>query len=58
MAHKYAEYLDNFHRVVQQEKERLAKLPEAEHMIIIPDNDATEQEIEDLLHGELDECDM
>ena len=58
MAHKYAKYLDDFHRTVQREKDRLAKLPEVPHMIIIPDNDATEQEIEALLHGKLDEDDM
>ena len=58
MAHKYAKYLNDFHRTVQREKDRLAKLPEAPHMIIIPDNDATEQEIEALLHGKLDEDDM
>lgn len=58
MAHKYAKYLDNFHRIVQQEKDRLAKLPEAEHMEIVLDNDATEQEVYEYLHGKTDEDDM
>lgn len=58
MAHKYAKYLDNFHRIVQQEKDRLAKLPEAEHMEIVLDNDATEQEVYEYLHGKPDEDNM
>lgn len=51
MAHKYAEYLGNYHKIVQQEKEQLAKLPEAIHTEIVLDNDATEQEVEQFLHG-------
>lgn len=58
MVHKYAEYLDNFHIIVQQEKDRLAKLPEAEHIEIVLDNDATEQEVYEYLHGKPDEDDM
>lgn len=58
MAHRYIKYMEKFAKTVQQEKDRLAKLPKTKHMILIPDNDATEQEIEDLLHGELDEDDM
>lgn len=58
MVHRYAEYLDNFHIIVQQEKDRLAKLPEAERMEITLDNDATEQEVEHFLHGKSDENDM
>ena len=58
MVHKYAEYLDNFHIIVQQEKDRLAKLPEAEHVEIVLDNDATEQEVYEYLHGKPDEDDM
>ena len=44
--------------IVQQEKDRLAKLPEAERMEITLDNDATEQEVEHFLHGKSDENDM
>ena len=58
MAHKYPEYLDNFRIIVQQEKDRLAKLPEAEHVEIVLDNDATEQEVYEYLHGKPDEDDM
>lgn len=58
MAHKYAKYLDNFHRIVQQEKDRLAKLPEAKHMEIVLDNDAIEQEVYEYLHGKPDEDNM
>ena len=58
MVHKYAEYLDNFSLIVQQEKDRLAKLPEAEHVEIVLDNDATEQEVYEYLHGKPDEDDM
>lgn len=58
MAHKYSNYIKNYVKAAQQEEDKLAKLPEAPHTIIIPDNDATEQEIEALLHGELDEDDM
>ena len=58
MVHKYEKYLDNFHIIVQQEKDRLAKLPEAEHMEITLDNDATEQEVEYFLHGKSDEDNM
>lgn len=58
MAHKYAEYLDNFRIIVQQEKDRLAKLPEAEHVEIVLDNDATEQEVYEYLHGKPDEDNM
>ena len=58
MVHKYAEYLDNFRIIVQQEKDRLAKLPEAEHVEIVLDNDATEQEVYEYLHGKLDEDNM
>ena len=58
MVHKYAEYLDNFRIIVQQEKDRLAKLPEAEHVEIVLDNDATEQEVYEYLHGKPDEDDM
>ena len=58
MAHKYAEYLDDFHRTVQRENDRLAKLPEAEHMEIVLDSDATEQEVYEYLHGELVKDDM
>ncbi len=58
MDHKYAKYLDNFRKSVQQEKDRLAKLPEAEHVEIVLDNDATEQEVYEYLHGKLDEDDM
>lgn len=58
MSHKYVEYLDNFRIIVQQEKDRLAKLPEAEHVEIVLDNDATEQEVYEYLHGKLDEDDM
>ena len=58
MVHKYEKYLDNFHIIVQQEKDRLAKLPEAEHMEITLDNDATEQEVYEYLHGKLDEDNM
>ena len=58
MLHKYAEYLGNFHIIVQQEKDRLAKLPEAERMEITLDNDATEQEVYEYLHGKPDEDDM
>lgn len=58
MVHKYAEYLDNFSLIVQQEKDRLAKLPEAEHVEIVLDNDATEQEVYEYLHGKLDEDNM
>jgi len=58
MVHKYEKYLDNFHIIVQQEKDRLAKLPEAEHMEITLDNDATEQEVYEYLHGKPDEDDM
>lgn len=58
MAHKYAEYLDNFRIIVQREKDRLAKLPEAEHVEIVLDNDATEQEVYEYLHGKPDEDNM
>lgn len=58
MSHKYVEYLDNFRIIVQQEKDRLAKLPEAEHVEIVLDNDATEQEVYEYLHGKLDEDNM
>ena len=58
MVHKYEKYLDNFHIIVQQEKDRLANLPEAEHMEITLDNDATEQEVYEYLHGKPDEDDM
>lgn len=58
MSHKYVEYLDNFRIIVQQEKDRLAKLPEAEHIEIVLDNDATEQEVYECLHGKPDEDDM
>lgn len=58
MVHKYAEYLDNFRIIVQQEKDRLAKLPEAEHVEIVLDNDAAEQEVYEYLHGKLDEDNM
>lgn len=58
MAHKYAEYLDNFRIIVQQEKDRLAKLPGAEHVEIVLDNDATEQEVYEYLHGKPDEDNM
>ena len=58
MVHKYAEYLDNFRIIVQQEKDRLAKLPEAEHIEIVLDNDATEQEVYEYLHGKPNEDDM
>lgn len=58
MVHKYEKYLDNFHIIVQQEKDRLAKLPEAEHVEIVLDNDATEQEVYEYLHGKPDEDDM
>lgn len=58
MAHKYAEYLDNFRIIVQQEKDRLAKLPEAEHVEIVLDNDATEQEVYEYLHGKPNEDNM
>lgn len=58
MVNKYAEYLDNFRIIVQQEKDRLAKLPEAEHVEIVLDNDATEQEVEYFLHGKSDEDNM
>ena len=58
MDHKYAEYLDNFRKSVQQEKDRLAKLPEAKHVEIVLDNDATEQEVYEYLHGKPDEDDM
>ena len=58
MSHKYVEYLDNFRIIVQQEKDRLAKLPEAEHVEIVLDNDATEQEVYEYLHGKPDEDNM
>lgn len=58
MAHKYAKYLNDFHRAVQREKDRLAKLPEAEHMEIVLDNDVTEQEVYEYLHGKPDEDNM
>lgn len=51
MAHKYAEYLDGYVKAVRAEKERLSKLPPAQHTEITLDNDATEQEVEQFLHG-------
>lgn len=51
MAHKYAKYLEGHRKAVQQEKEQLAKLPEAKHTEIVLDNDATEQEVAQFLHG-------
>lgn len=58
MAHRYIKYMEKSAKTVQREKDRLAKLSEAKHMIIIPGNDATEQGIKDLLHGGLDINDM
>lgn len=51
MAHKYDKYMDRFQQSVQKEQERLSKLPEAQHTEIILDNDATEQEVAQFLHG-------
>lgn len=51
MAHKYAKYLKGYRKAVQQEKEQLAKLPEAKHTEITLDSDATEQEVAQFLHG-------
>ncbi|MCM1216812.1 MAG: hypothetical protein NC548_20115 [Lachnospiraceae bacterium] len=51
MAHKYDKYMDGYVEAVQKEKERLAKLPDAKHMEITLDSDATEQEVNQFLHG-------
>lgn len=58
MAHKYDNSTELFSQRVQEEKDRLAKLPEAEHIEIVLDNDATEQEVYEYLHGKLDEDNM
>lgn len=58
MTHKYNKYMELFVQWVQQEKDKLAKLPEAEHVEIVLDNDATEQEVYEYLHGKPDEDDM
>lgn len=50
--------MELFVQWVQQEKDKLAKLPEAEHVEIVLDNDATEQEVYEYLHGKPDEDDM
>lgn len=58
MTHKYNKYMELFVQWVQQEKDKLAKLPEAEHVEIVLNNDATEQEVYEYLHGKPDEDDM
>lgn len=58
MAHKYDNSTELFSQRIQEEKDRLAKLPEAEHIEIVLDNDATEQEVYEYLHGKLDEDNM
>lgn len=48
MAHKYVKYLDNFHRIVQLEKDiqATAKPIPPDQQEIVLDDDATEEEVQ------------
>lgn len=57
MAHKYAKYLDNFHRIVQQEKDIQAAakpIPPSQWEIVL-DNDSTEEEVQYYLNKDTGE---
>lgn len=58
MPHRYDKYMEAFAQRAQEERDRLAKLPAVEHMEIVLDNDATEEEVDKFLHGKFDEDDM
>lgn len=61
MLQRYNEYADSFSRIIHPECEQpttSSELTTPSRYEIVLDNDATEQEVEEFLHGKSDEDDM
>lgn len=61
MLQRHNEYADNFSKIIHPECEQStapSKLTTPSRYEIVLDNDATEQEVEEFLHGKIDEEDM
>ena len=61
MLQRCNEYADSFSRIIHPECEQstaLSELTTPSRYEIVLDNDATEQEVEEFLHGKSDEDDM
>lgn len=61
MLQRYNEYVDSFSRIIHPECEQPttpSELTTPSRYEIALDNDATEQEVEEFLHGKSDEDDM
>ena len=61
MLQRYNEYADSFSKIIHPEREQPTAPSEwanPSRYEIVLDNDATEQEVEEFLHGKSDEDDM
>lgn len=61
MLQRYNEFADGFSKIIQPEREQPTaplELTTTSRYEIVLDNDATEQEVEEFLHGKSDEEDM